>query len=41
MELRSYFRLGSLQVSAALCAGKAYEVLERFCQSILNRGGIK
>ena len=41
MELRPYFGLGSLQVNATLCAGKAYEVLERFCQSILTRGDIK
>jgi sedoheptulokinase len=39
MELRPYLSLGYLHVGATLCAGKAYETVQRFFRSILERGG--
>lgn len=36
MELRPYFDIGFLQVGATLSAGKAYETVCHFIQSILN-----
>ena len=40
MELRPFFGIGFLQVGATLCAGKAYEVLERFFLSFLKAAGL-
>jgi sedoheptulokinase len=40
MELRPYLGLGFLHVGATLCAGKAYEVLQKFLQEVLKAGGI-
>ncbi len=39
MELRPYLGLGYLHVGATLCAGKAYETLERFFRSVLELSG--
>ncbi len=40
MELRPYLGLGYLHVGATLCAGKSYEVVERFLKGILDAAGV-
>lgn len=40
MELRPYLGLGYLHVGATLCAGKAYEVLQKFLKEVLEAGGL-
>lgn len=40
MELRPYLGLGYLHVGATLCAGKAYEVLRKLFQEVLEAGGL-
>jgi sedoheptulokinase len=39
MELRPFLGLGYLHVGATLCAGKTYEVLERFLRGVLEAAG--
>lgn len=40
MELRPFLGLGYLHVGATLCAGKAYEVLQKFLKEVLIAGGL-